>query len=377
MADKMFDLQKVLENPNTPILVDPETGLPGISLPKKEVEKLMGQKLSPTPAPEKEQPKMILPPGFEKPVSEIKRSDDLFDWNREMLKTKLLGDQAGTEQLAQSLQNYKERPLGVDWKPMAAYLDTMIQGGGKLADSMPQVATQEERDIKVQQLENMLQQRKEKTTENMLALIKEEMAKRNADINLRSQMFQSRQDVSKTNYIMNDFDKNLQKPLNTYLQGIAAVEEAINRNNYDEARTMISAYARQIGQERGAMSEGDVGRAFPKSLEQAVTDISQWVSANKNQPIPARLRNALMAGIEDSKKSMGKIFDSYVQTKEKTYKSSPTYKDYFEPGNVGHTSVQEAKNKITSFMQPKQEQAPADLKDLALQEIERRKKGGK
>jgi hypothetical protein len=341
----MWDMQKMIEQAGIPgsgalLLADPQTGQPGIVVPesKKEAEALR-KKLSPTgDVPAQANPKAFV--SNQAPVSQDMLAGDIKGWNQEMVKKLLLEERSGIEQQAQALQNFKQMPQGIDWKPMAAFLDTAVKGGGKLAESMPTADTPEQRAMKIQQLENLLQNQRGDLTKNVTKFV-----------NDRQERFQKAQDLKKEDTLRNDISKSVIQPSIEDHKNLGIMDTALASGDSQKILNTLSTYARSISGEKGVLTDNDIVRVMPANYQGTVARVLAYFSATPNAKLPPEYTQSMREMVSAARAQLAQKYADTLEAKKKMY-SNPqsSYRTLTGAGNVGDAIFQEGHAAVKGLM---------------------------
>lgn len=353
-----------------PMSVDPATGEQMVPVPESsEEEKKLAKALSPNGKPSKEGLKMLLPE--QKPVTKEMLNKDVYNWDKEKIKELLNREQSGIEQQAQALQNMKELPLQPNWKPLAGFVGTMVKGGDKFADAFPDVESPEQRMMKIQQLENLLQNQRGDLTKNAMGLLRAEIDKQS----LRQSRFAEAQLLKKETELQKDLDTSLFKPMATYETTVGSMEDLIKEGTLQSVQQAVSNFARAISGEKGVLTDQDIARIYPPSLQLSLDKAVAWVSSNPNQKLPPEIVQNLLQGVQVSKRNAGDVFAKIEESKKNLYSGRQSYRDVMSPLGFGPKAFEEVSRRRGTFgVKSTPPQVPSLPNIDAIQaEIERRK----
>lgn len=101
---------------------------------------------------------------------------DLAQQYGDKSKEALIGEQQGIGQLENNINQARQAPTGVDFTPLAAYFDSTVEGSHLLpAAQAMRPETAQQREEKLINLQNMLQERRSAASKNQLSSLKEQI----------------------------------------------------------------------------------------------------------------------------------------------------------------------------------------------------------
>lgn len=116
----------------------------------------------------------------------------------------------------------------------------------------------------------------------------------------------------------------------------------VQSGNAREIGMVIAAITRNIGDQKGALSDQDVARALPRDVATDVSGLLRYLGS-ENAQISEPLKKSLINLIEGAEKKAGTIFKESIQRRRKQY-SSGTYADVMGTGLAGDVIFTEAEN---------------------------------
>jgi len=221
------------------------------------------------------------------------------------------------EQLAERIKAAQIPPI--DWTPLAAQLDALA--GGKLAQTAAE--------------SNLAQtQGSQKKIDELLAAQLAGGGSRDAEKqNAINRRFAEAQDRSAIKDILNKKSK-LDSEASKIEQDYATIENAFTPNpdgTYDLRKVLgsLSNYARSVGGEKGALSEGDVNRSmYLRDLETTLFEMSK-IKIGKDGKIPAEKLRPYIEQMQVSKASTTNRLRNNFKLMKEGYAANPYYSHLF------------------------------------------------
>jgi len=272
---------------------------------------------------------------------------------------RLLNQQeSGIENLQQALIDAKSAPKSVDWKPFAAWLDAGVKGQ-HLAEAMPAHETPQARAEKIARIENLIQEARKDTTKNAIDAVKTQLVRQQlADV--RRQNFMEGQALRKEDTIRKDVMTTM-SPFHDAVQQFETMDEALDRGDYQSVSIMLSPFARTVGQEKGALSEGDVQRALPGSWQGSLAKTFTWLGSPDAIKFTPNLLKGMRDLVQIAKVNTAKKTQEKLNLRRKTYQNPKSqYFDISAPGSGGPGELlfRDAEESIKSALGQAQPGAP-------------------
>lgn len=354
-----FSLEKILsesdpkKRPSGMLLIeDPETGEPMLAVPEsKKEEKAMKKALSPTGKDEPMTgPKMLAPP--QEPVSKQMLAEDAFGLDKEKIKELIQQEQSGISQLEQTIQNLRQQPQSINWKPAAAFLDAGVKGQN-LAAAMPEYTSPEDRAFKIAQLENLVQQRKSGATENALSLLKNSLYKQQLGDERRREHFEKSQGLKKEDTIRKDFG-GIMGTVEEDQRMFSTMDENLARGDYQSVMASLANFARAVAGEKGVLSDSDIKRVLPRTFSGDVAKTFAYLGS-PNAEITQEVVDNMRSLIEIARKKTMDKHQKALQLRKSTYQNpKSSYYELAAPGSggVGDVLIKDAEERIKSIVSP-------------------------
>jgi molybdopterin converting factor small subunit len=267
----------------------------------------------------------------------------------ELSKANAATEQAGIEDYQAAMDEYKSQPQNMDFTPIAGLVDkwagdssgslskaAAAHVGESLADRQKNMIALNERlqSMKTSMGKNQYQNLKDQLD----SLIDEERAKNNAKL-FQSQDRAENRELRKEDALRKDIGKVSDEFSATQNQ-LNLAEKAVNDGDTRTIQMVVSSIARNIGDQKGSLSDGDVARTMPPDIATSVAGLEAYLGSNAK--ISPELQGAFLRLINLSRNKSKAIYDNALARREKAYKSG-AYKTLTAPGQVGDVILEEAK----------------------------------
>jgi hypothetical protein len=316
--DSIWSMESLLSSgknvgPYSPLVIDPKTGQPMIGIPETQDEKqaaAIASKVSPTKGPglSDANPKAFVDQSTQMPVPEEMLGRDTVKWDKQKVLELLNREQSGVEQQAQALQDMRRTPQEVNWKPLASFVGTMVKGGDKLADAFPEVDTPEKRAMKIQQLENLLQNQRGDLSKNALGLLQHDLQAQAANRQNRFEQSQEKRLFDQARKEQNALVKEASDFKGSYKNVESALTPGPDgKVSVGRLQQSLSQFARLMG-EKGVLTDTDTGRQLSPTLDLYMARLESMLTSDPN----ARLDASAVAAMADALKTAKQAYsDNY------------------------------------------------------------------
>ena len=344
MADQAWNFLNTLNSfgPQSPMMLD-ANGQPLIAVPEsKKEEKELAKKLSPTGKIDPSANPKAIAQGMQS-VPESMINQDIYNFDKTKIIDLLNQERSGIEQQGQALQNMRELPQEVNWKPLASFVGTMVKGGDKLAEAFPDVDTPEKRAMKVQQLENLLQNQRGDLTKNALGLLRQAFDDKQAS---RQNRFEQSQEKRLFDQARKE-QASLVKEASDFKGSYRNVESALTpgadgKVSVGRLQQSLSQFARLMG-EKGVLTDTDTGRQLSPTLDLYMAKLESLLSSDPNARVDAQTVSAMTEALKTAKQAYSENYkmkadiftEGYFQNPDSPYGgkkwSEKLVKDTYKP----------------------------------------------
>lgn len=249
------------------------------------------------------------------------------------------------------LENKVGRP---DLAPVVGLMDWLSGGQSQAAKMYQRPPSPEEIEKMKFDLENAIQGRKGALSKDIAANIRNKQQTDLSKEMLKQSRFEESQTAKLEDRLYKDLDKSFIKPALEKGQMFDQIEGQLRTGNYQDVAQIMSTLARNIGSEKGALSEGDVGRQVAKTLNSEVARLENFITG-KAKADPAQIEQIIKT-VNVARKATLDSYDSALKSKKRNYQAMESYKPIFQPGRYGEVGFDEASSAIQTFA-PKEQSA--------------------
>lgn len=243
------------------------------------------------------------------------------------LVKKSLGDQrAGIADNENAIKEIEGLDTQVDLSPLAAYVDS--QTGSKFSQSYARPDSKEDRIKKVLGLKNQLQLQRQGLTKQELDLLKSSLMGLGGKSGGREAGTQARSDRAYNLKVDDAIDKRYAQATKDAESKGAEYNNLIENLDSGDLSTItasLSKFARLVGDEKGALSEGDTGRVMAKDLEQRAQEIQRYFTGG------GKLNNHMVQSMkkmaDQGRKFLKYSYNKKIGKTRDSLKALPAYKD--------------------------------------------------
>lgn len=265
-----------------------------------------------------------------------------------------------TEQANRGLQGLSDSILAsqqVDLSPLLALSDAWT--GSKLAQSYKKPLTADERAAKAAEIQNMISKNKLGLTKEYADLLDKQAS---GQQNLRIAEFLGRQGRHETK-IENEVAENISKKVHKDIMGqgkagnenfenvenmMAGMEQAFQEGTLLSVSTALSTFARFVATEKGVLTDTDIKRIVPATLDKVLVDIQAWANSNPGEPIPRNLLDPYIKIINRVKKNIVQNKTRQLDNAEAAYKERKFYKESVTSGS-GRVDFDKTRQRLKEF----------------------------
>jgi len=314
------------------------------------------------PEPQAAQPQALPGPAMMMPSGEINPDgyNQLLNEARTLQKNDratsqrvLAGQESGISQLEQNLNELKNLGPAINFKPLMAAFDSLY--GTNQAQTSGDVETPEQRAARLFELQNKIQMAKDQLSENRIKFSNQDLAhlmNKSRLVDSKQQRYDESQVERADADIRKNFDK-LSTSINDSAEGFDALYKGLQPNAKGEVpagniAALAGTFARTIGKEKGALSEGDVKRTFLDNLEMKMARLKAQVGSDPNVGVSAEAVQSALDLIEQAREISMSKYKSELNTKAKLYGTAAGKGMQRAWGITGEPRTKELMDKINS-----------------------------
>lgn len=248
------------------------------------------------------------------------------------------------ESQKKTLEDNLGRP---DLAPVIGLTDWLSGGKAQALKGYERPPTPEEAEKMKFGLEEAIQKRRGELSSDIAANLRNKQLISGLNEARKDQRFDRSQNSKSEKALYQDLDKNFITPAREKGQLFNQMEAQLAAGKYQDVLQSLSTFARQIGGEKGALSDSDVGRQLPVTIQSDVARLEQYFTGNAKAD-PAQIEQ-LKKTLEIAKRTTHEAYSKALDTKKKLYSSQSTYKPLFQQGEFGDTGFGIANEALDSF----------------------------
>lgn len=301
----------------------------------------------------------------------------------------LLADQAANiEQQKQDIIQARQTPKSFNYAPLLSFADYMT-GENQFSKMIPysEYESEADRRARLSELQEKLNTYQKNLAEQNLGSLRTKLQAyqaRQQDATDREMLkqraiqerFGSSQLLRKETALQQDLEKSVFKPMSEYENMSSNMEELIKTGTKQSVQQALGAFARGVAAEKGVLTDTDIARLYPKSLEMSLADAEAWITSNPNTELPKPIIANLLKGIQISRKNSSEVFGRAIKTKENLYKGRQSMQDVMGEGGFGQAAFDEARTRLGGFKTGYAEESTGitqDMQEKARALLEKRK----
>lgn len=278
-----------------------------------------------------------------------------------LIKQDIEQRRGGIEGMQKQIEALQGKNYGIqdaDLSGVMSFADSLR--GTNLAQSYKAPGTQNKDQEVIRKLEEAMLKEKGAITDDMVQILKNSSDKeyQKAMLGLgRDMRFQASQDRMKEDTIRKDVVK-----LSDDYAGVKSqytnVKDAVARGDVRSIQQVLSSMARNIGAEKGPLTEGDQQRMVFEDIPSQISKLQTWIDGGNHQVSP-ELQHSLNEMIARGEMLLDDKYNRMLNQRKEIY-SAPgsTYAGFMPQGQVGSVIIDSAKN-IANAPTPPQGAAPS------------------
>jgi hypothetical protein len=312
----------LLQKPEAQVLMsqaDPEI-MAELLNPKKPVLKVEEK-------PSQAQPEMVMP-----------ESDPMADWET-ATKESIQERAGGIKGMQKQLDDLKGKEYSLrelDLTPAFALTDSWMKTDLASKYKAPDQMSKDEQ-VKAK-LEDAIARQKNDVTDDMIKLLKDKSDHKLALDNARQGRFEESLTLKKEDNIRKDVNK-ITDEYNSVQSQLNMADQAVRSGDTRGVMMVVSSIARNVGDQKGALSDGDVARTMPPDVATNVAQLQAYLGSNPK--ISPELQGAFMNLINNARAKSDAIRSESVARRRAQY-SAGAYSPLMSEGRVGDVIFKEA-----------------------------------
>lgn len=254
---------------------------------------------------------------------------DLKKQLEEAIMQSMAEQKRGVEDLSNiykaQLENQKPQ---VDLSPLLALTDTWT--GSKMQAGYKRPETSDEMAEKAMGMQAAINKARSGLTDDQTKFLQSELNNKLLGSMSRRRNFEDAQLLKKEDTIRKDLDKSVFEPIKLRQEQFSNIDDAFASGDYQSVWAMLSQFSRGVSGEKGVLTDHDITRVMPKNIYGDIAKVksyfSETPSTQMDQKYVQQLRN--LVGI--ARKNASRVYGQLVNDKEKTYRSSLSYKNVMD-----------------------------------------------
>jgi hypothetical protein len=291
-------------------------------------------------APKKaEAPKQAAPAPAKMPEPMLAQADPQLDWESQVKESiaERAGGIKGMEKQVSDLENKEYSWRDADVSPLMALTDSWMKTDLASSYKAPDRMAKDEQ-MKAK-LEEAIARQKNDVTDDMIKLLKDKSDHKLALDNARQGRFEESLLLKKEDNIRKDVNKVTDEFQSVQSQ-LNVADQAIRDGDTRGVMMVVSSIARNVGDQKGALSDGDVARTMPADVATNVAQLEAYLGSNPK--ISPELQGAFLNLISQARVKSNAIYDESVSRRQAQY-SAGAYAPLMQQGRVGDVIFGEAK----------------------------------
>lgn len=309
------------------------------------------------------------------PSSVLQKRNEILDQIQAFQDKRMQEEQTGIDDYQKAIGQYGSQPLQYDLTPLAALVDQWAGGGNLMAAAQamkPQ--TVEARQKELMALKKQLQDMRGSLTKNQLDAYKAKLNAIDDGLRMTSGERQDRQLLKMEDTVRKDFNK-ISDEFKKDKENLNTLEDHVDSGDTRRISMVISSIARNVGEQKGSLSDGDVARSLPPDIATSWSQLEAYMGSRSN--ISPELQAALKNLIISARDKSNITYDESIARRQSQY-SAGSYAPLMQQGRVGDVIVNEAK-KLNQKVAPQASSGDGSLdvdKRKRLEELRARKSRG-
>lgn len=253
--------------------------------------------------------------------------------------------------LQRQLEAERARGRTPDLRPLAAFVDSIT--GSKLTQGFGPGESAAQQQNRLAGLQRAISQEQGAVTNAELNALKAQLAG-TSSLRLVNAARRGKQfALKRLDKFESDFKKSVNKdvikPLNKAAPKLNQIEAALNSGNFRRINATLSVFAREVNQERGALSDTDVARTIFPDIQQRVANLKETIGA-EGKVSQANLR-ALKSALEDYRRALRQASLEQLQGIETLTKFGNS-SVLFNEGGAGPSIINQVTQQINRVASP-------------------------
>lgn len=256
------------------------------------------------------------------------------------------------------LKNYQSKQT-VDLKPILALADAWGDGESKLSQAYQSPDSPDERAYKIAQLQDMITKRKGDMSAADLNFLKSQMSDKMGLRLADQQQRNARYDATRGSKIMDAISEGVNKDVfgqgtprdfgDTIETKFDLLQGNLGAGDWRSFMSGLGDFARTIASEKGVLTQEDIQRIQPRTLQNDMDKIERYLETSGNGPIPKEYIQPYIDIMNRARQKIATQKLNQLDRKEKEYATRPDYAPVMEDGGYGRQLFQRQRERLSNF----------------------------
>lgn len=256
------------------------------------------------------------------PIGDKDRYDALSELYNSKVQEGLLGQEQGIAQLEQFRNNIAASPVQVDLSPLAAYIDSTVEGS-QLSKGYARPENAESKQHRLMGYENEIQKAKmglsDKEIDAMKAALQNSMYSKAIQAQGRNERFGQSQELKKEDTLRKDLNKEITDPMQDDLQKFEMIESGLGSGEYVKVVNSLSNFSRSVAGEKGVLTDADINRVLPRNFQGSLAKFEEYFRTTDPTQVDPAYTKSLVELTQLAKQKAGAKYKNTLRGREKQY----------------------------------------------------------
>lgn len=253
---------------------------------------------------------------------------------------------ADQEELLNKLKNYEK---GTDYSALYGLSDKWF--GTQLAKDYKKPETEQERLVKVAEVQNKINTQKNALTNQdldyMRLQLQNKMANQAGD-SAKDARFKEQMQYKTGKELQDYLQKDVLKPMNERAESLMAMENAIGQGSFTGLNTALGTYARVVGGQKGVLTDKDIEMMLPANLQMSLAKAASYFSNPGAVKLDKEFMNEMKTLIGGLKVAQQKATEHKLGTSRSMFAARSEFAPLFVPGGTADQMYGAVKGQLTN-----------------------------
>lgn len=251
----------------------------------------------------------------------------------------------GMQEQIEALKNKQYGAKDLNLQPLVALTDSWM--GTNVSSKYEPPNTMQKDKETIAKLEESINKQRGEVTDDMINLLKQKSDQSQMKLALdsfRQKRFDESLALKKEDNLRKDVNK-LADEYQTVQGQLNMAEDAIRSGDTRSVQMVVSSIARNIGEQKGSLSDSDVQRSMPPDVATSVAQLEAYLG--QNSKISPELQGAFMNLIGTARNKSNLLYNESINRRKAQY-SSGVYSPLMQEGRVGDVIFNEATRPVSA-----------------------------